>query len=118
MRFNDLFISYKIGLKNVGNNNQFTYWPLSRKVLMISSYTCVSICSILFYFVQNSFLYILSGLSIIPLIVYYIIDFRTNNIIERLEKQYIPYSKERMNMVIETLKNTILTLMILIPLIC
>ncbi len=104
MRFNDLFISYKIGLKNVGNNNQFTYWPLSRKVFMISSYTCASICSILFYFVQNSFLYILSGLSIIPLIVYSIIDFKRNNIIERLEKQYIPYSKKRMNMVIETLK--------------
>lgn len=104
MRFSDLFISYKIGLKNIKSTIPFTKLPLYRKVFMIIFLTGTIISSILLIFMQNLFSFIPAGLSLISLIVFSIIDSRKSNLNVMLENHYIPYSERRMNMIIDVLK--------------
>lgn len=104
MRFSDLFISYKIGLKDIKSTIPFTKLPLYRKVFMIIFLTGTIISSILLIFMQNLFSFIPAGLSLISLIVFSIIDSRKSNLNVMLENHYIPYSERRMNMIIDVLK--------------
>lgn len=104
MRFCDLFISYKIGLKDIRSTIPFTEFPLYRKVFLIIFLTGVIISSILFIFIQNLFSSIPMGLSLFSLVIFFIIDSQKNNMEATLEDYYIPYSEKRMNMTITVLK--------------
>lgn len=104
MRFIDLFISYKIGLKDIKSTIPFTELPLYRKIIIIIFLTGFIISGILLIFKQNIFSFIPIGLSLISLIIFAIIDSKTSNLSYMLENHYIPYSEERMGMTIEVLK--------------
>lgn len=104
MRFSNLFISYKIGLKDIKNTIPFTKLPLYRKVFMIIFLTGIIITGILLIFAQNIFLFIPVGLSLISIVIFAIIDSKKGNLSFMLENNYIPYSKKRMDMTIKVLK--------------
>lgn len=74
MRFSDLFISYKIGLKDIKSSIPFTELPLYRKIFIIIFLTGIIISGILLIFKQNIFSFIPIGLSLISLIIFAIID--------------------------------------------
>ena len=103
MRFCDLFISYKIGLKDIKSTIPFTKLPLYRKVFLIIFLIALIISGILLIFMKNLFSFIPIGLSFLPIIVFFIIDSRKNNLKTMLKKHYIPYSENRMNMTIALL---------------
>ena len=100
MRFSDLFISYKIGLKDIKSTIPFTELPLYRKIFIIIFLTGIIISGILLIFKQNIFLFIPIGL----IFIFVIIDSKKSNLSLMLENSYIPYSEKRMNMTIEVLK--------------
>ncbi len=104
MRFSDLFIDYKIGLKGIKSTIKFTKLPLYRKVFLFIFSTVVISIGILFIFNQNTCSFILMVLSLLLLIIFNIIDSREENLIVMLENNYIPYSKKRMKMTINVLK--------------
>lgn len=104
MRFSDLFISYKIGLKDIKSTIPFTKLPLYRKIFIIIFLTGITTSGILFIFFQNIFAFIPIGLSLLTLIIFAIIDSKKDNLKSMLENHYIPYSKKRMEMTIEVLK--------------
>ncbi len=104
MRFSDLFISYKIGLKDIKSSIPFTELPLYRKIFIIIFLTGIIISGILLIFKQNIFSFIPIGLSLISLIIFAMIDSKKSNLSHMLEKHYIPYSEKRMDMTIEVLK--------------
>lgn len=104
MRFSDLFISYKIGLKDIKSSIPFTELPLYRKIFIIIFLTGIIISGILLIFKQNIFSLIPIGLSLISLIIFAIIDSKKSNLSHMLKKHYIPYSEKRMDMTIEVLK--------------
>lgn len=104
MRFSDLFISYKIGLKDIKSTIPFTTLPLYRKIFIIIFLVGITISGILFIFIQNIFSFIPTGFSLIALIIFSIIDSKKDNLKDMLENHYIPYSKKRMDMTIEVLK--------------
>ena len=104
MRFSDLFISYKIGLKNIKSTIPFPELPFYRKIFIIIFLTGIIISGILLIFIQNIFSFIPMGLSLISLIIFAIIDSKKDNLSVMLENHYIPYSEKRMNMTIEVLK--------------
>lgn len=104
MRFCDLFISYKLGLKDTKSTIRFTKLPLYRKVFLVIFLTGIIISGIMLIFIHNLFAFIPAGLSFFSLIIFFIIDSQKSNTKEMLEKHYIPYSKKRMNMIIEILK--------------
>lgn len=104
MRFRDLFISYKIGLKDTKSTIPFTKLPLYRKVFLVIFLTGIIISGILLIFIQNIFSFIPMGLSLISVIIFAIIDSKKDNLSVMLENHYIPYSEKRMNMTIEVLK--------------
>lgn len=104
MRFCDLFISYKIGLKNIKSTIPFTKLPLYRKVFMIILLTSFILGGILSIFNQILASYILIGLGVLSLIVFLILDSTKRNLKVMLKEHYIPYSEERMFMTINVLK--------------
>lgn len=104
MRFSDLFISYKIGLKDIKSTIQFTKLPLYRKIFTIIFLVGIPISGILFIFIQNIFSFIPIGFILIAFIIFTIIDSKKDNLKIMLENHYIPYSKKRMDMTIEVLK--------------
>lgn len=104
MRFCDLFISYKIGLKNIKSTIPFTKLPLYRKVFMIILLTSFILGGILSIFDQILASYILIGLGVLSLIVFLILDSTKRNLKVMLKEHYIPYSEERMLMTINVLK--------------
>ena len=103
MRFCDLFISYEIGLKDIKNTIPFTKLPLYRKVFLIIFLIALIISGILLIFMKNLFSFIPIGLSFLPIIVFFIIDSRKNNLKTMLKEHYIPYAENRMNMTIALL---------------
>lgn len=105
MRFCDLFISYKIGLKNIKSTIPFTKLPLYRKIFLIILFASVITSSILLIFQQTWFSYIPIGFGILSLIVFFIIDSTKRNLEVMLKGHYIPYSEKRMLMTIIVLKN-------------
>lgn len=104
MRFCDLFISYKIGLKSIKNTIPFTKLPLYRKIAVIATFsvTIVSVLFIMFKLYIPGF--IVLGIDIICIAVFLIIDSRKNNLELMLKKYYLPYSRDRMDMVIDILE--------------
>lgn len=104
MRFSDLFISYKIGLKNIKSTIPFTKLPLYRKVFIIIFLTGAIISGILLIFMQNLFSFIPAVISLISLVVFAIIDSLKSNLDVMLKSYYLPYSKKRMDMTTEVLK--------------
>lgn len=104
MRFCDLFISYKIGLKDTKNTIPFTKLPLYRKVFLVIFLTGIIISGVLLIFVQNIFSFIPAGVSFFSLEIFFIIDSQKSNTEIMLENYYIPYSEKRMNMTIEIFK--------------
>ena len=105
MRFCDLFISYKIGLKSIKNTIPFTKLPLYRKIFVIILFASAIVSGILLIFNQTWVAYIPMVLGIISLIIFFIIDSQKRNLEEMLKQHYTPYSEKRMNMTINVLKD-------------
>lgn len=104
MRFCDIFISYKIGLKSIKSTIPFTKLPLYRKIAVIATFAIIILCVLLFMFKLYIPGFIVFGISIIFLIVFFIIDSRKNNLELMLKEHYLPYSQKRMDMVMDILK--------------
>ena len=104
MRFCDIFISYKIGLKSIKSTIPFTKLPLYRKIAVIATFAIIILCVLLFMFKLYIPGFIVFGISIIFLIVFFIIDSRKNNLELMLKEHYLPYSQKRMDMVMNILK--------------
>lgn len=105
MRFCDLFISYKIGLKSIKSTIPFTKLPLYRKIFVIILFASAIISGILLIFKQTWASYIPMALGIISLIIFFIIDSMKRNLKVMLQQHYAPYSEKRMNMTINVLKD-------------
>ena len=105
MRFCDLFISYKIGLKGIKSTIPFTKLPLYRKVFVIILFASAIFSSILLMFKQTWASYIPIILGIISMLVFFIIDSLKKNLKVMLNEHYSPYSAKRMQMTIDVLNN-------------
>lgn len=103
MRFCDIFISYKIGLKEIKNTIPFTKLPLHRKIAAIAVFATTITSAILFMIKLYIPGLIILGIGLIAIAIFIIIDSRKNNLEYMLEKLYSPYSVKRMNMVINVL---------------
>lgn len=92
MRFCDLFISYKIGLKNIKSTIPFTKLPLYRKIFVIILFASAITSGILLIFRQTWASYIPIGLGVLSLIVFFIIDSTKRNLEVMLQqrKRQIP----------------------------
>lgn len=105
MRFCDLFISYKIRLKNIKSTIPFTKLPLYRKIFVIILFVSTIISCILLIFQQTWASYIPMGLGILSLIIFFIIDSTKRNLEVMLNEHYTPYSEKRMLMTKNVLEN-------------
>lgn len=105
MRFCDLFISYKIGTKSIKSTIPFTKLPLYRKIAVITTFAIIIVSALLFMFKLFIPAFITLGIGIISLAVFIIIDSTKNNLELMLKEHYSPYSKKRMNMVLNILHN-------------
>lgn len=105
MRFCDLFISYKIGLKKIKSTIPFTKLPLYRKIFVIIIFASAITSGLLLIFRQTWFSYIPIGLGALSLIVFFIIDSTKRNLELMLKEHYTPYSKKRINMTINVLRD-------------
>lgn len=103
MRFCDLFISYKIGLKSIKSTIPFTKFPLYRKVFVIIIFAGAIISGILLIFKQTLASYIPLILGTVSMIVFFIIDSTKRNLEVMLNNHYAPYSQRRMQMIINIL---------------
>ena len=103
MRFCDLFINYKIGLKSIKSTIPFTKLPLYRKVFVIILFASAIISSILLILKQTWASYIPIILGAISMIVFFIIDSTKRNLEVMLNKHYAPYSEKRMQITIDIL---------------
>jgi hypothetical protein len=103
MRFCDLFISYKIGLKSIKSTIPFTKLPLYRKVFVIIIFASAVISGILLMFKQTLASYIPIILGAISMIVFFIINSTKRNLEVMLNNHYAPYSEKRMQMIIDIL---------------
>ena len=104
MRFCDLFISYKIGLKDIKSTIPFTKLPLYRKIAVIATFAITIISALLFMFKLFIPGFIVFGTGVISLVVFLITDSRKNKLELMLKEHYLPYSKKRMDMVINILE--------------
>ena len=104
MRFCDLFISYKIGLKKIKSTIPFTKLPLYRKIFVIIIFASAITSGLLLVFRQTWFSYIPIGLGALSLIVFFIIDSTKSNLELMLKEHYTPYSEKRIDMTINVLK--------------
>lgn len=105
MRFCDLFINYKIGLKSIKSTIPFTKLPLYRKIFVIIFFASAIISGILLMFKQTWASYIPIVIGAISLIIFLIIDSLKKNLEVMLKEHYTPYSEKRMHMTIDVLKN-------------
>lgn len=104
MRFCDLFISYKIGLKSIKNLIPFTKLPLHRKIAVIFTFVISIFASIMFMLQQLKTALFTLLLAIVLLIIFLLIDSREKNLEHMLQNHYSPYSQQRINMVINILE--------------
>ncbi len=103
MRFCDLFIEYKIGLKSIKDSIPWHELPLYRKILMTIIFIFIVI-SIIFLAFQNTYGSILSlFICFLLFIVFNIIDSSQRNLKVMLDEHYSKYSIERINMLISVL---------------
>ena len=105
MRFCDLFISYKIGLKSIKSTIPFTKLPLYRKIFVIILFANCIVSGILLFFKQIHFSFFPMTLDIILIIIFFIIDSSKKNLEVMLKKYYTPYSEKRMEIIINVLKS-------------
>ncbi len=103
MRFCDIFISYKIGLKSIKNTIPFTKLPLYRKIAVIATFAITIVSALLFMFNLCIPAFITLGIGLVCLAIFLIIDSRKNNLELMLKEHYSPYSEKRMRMVIDVL---------------
>lgn len=103
MRFCDLFISYKIGLKDIKSTIPFTKLPLYRKIFVIILFASAIISVILSIFKLTWIAYIPLALGVISFIVFLIIDSLKRNLEVMLNEHSSPYSEKRMQMTINVL---------------
>lgn len=101
MRFCEMFISYKIGLKSIKNTIPFTKLPLYRKIAAITTFALSTIALLLLIFKLYIPTFITLGICFTLLIIFLFIDSRKNNLELMLKEHYTPYSQNRMNMVID-----------------
>lgn len=103
MRFCDLFISYKIGLKGLKTTIPFTKLPLHRKVAVVLTFSLSLFSVFLLILKCNKIALVTILLAVISPIIFLIIDSRKNNLQDMLENHYSPSSHERMGMVLQVL---------------
>ena len=101
MRFCDLFISYKIGLKGIKSTIPFTKLPFYRKIAVALIFTFSLISAFLLIIKYYKIAFILMATTILLLIIFLIIDSTKRNL-EKMLKQH--YSPKRMRMVIQVLE--------------
>ena len=104
MRFHDFFISYKLGLKDIKNLIPFTKLPLYRKFAVIATFS-LSILSLIMLFIGK--LELAASIFLIAILltsIFVIINSTKKNLFEMLSKHHKPYSSERMNMILNLLK--------------
>ncbi|MDE5820493.1 MAG: hypothetical protein K2N41_01400 [Lachnospiraceae bacterium] len=104
MRFCDLFISYKAGLKGIRSMIPFVKLPLYRKIAAIVTFTFVMIIVILFMFKLHVIAFTVITIGLVLLVVFRRIDSKKNNLEIMLKEHYVPYSQKRMSMVISILE--------------
>lgn len=108
MRFCDLFIEYKIKLKEINRSNKHNNKLLPyQKITLTLFLICCIASAFLLVLLRNNLLIALVPLTIgfILLVVKYIIDSRKTNMETMLNNNCKPYSKRRMDMTIGVLKN-------------
>ena len=104
MRFCDFFISYKIGLKGIKNSIPFTQLPLYRKIAIILIFVVALSEMLLLFFNQSTLSLILLILALLFLSIFIFIDSKKGNLEHMLQKHYVPYSVERINITLEILQ--------------
>lgn len=105
MRFCDLFISYKIGLKGIKNLIPITKLPFYRKIAVILIFV-FTIFEFLFHiFHLDKIVFGIFIIEIIFLIVFTVMNSTKRNLTTMLNEHYLPYSHQRMTMIISVLKS-------------
>lgn len=104
MRFCDLFISYKIALKELKSTIPFTNLPLYRKIAVIYHFSTAILLSIFFILRLNIAVLITLLIEIILIAAFRFIDSKKGNLEIMLNDHYSPYSQKRMNMIIKILQ--------------
>ena len=104
MRFCDLFISYKIGLKGIKSTIPFTKLPFYRKIAVALLFTLSLIVAILLIIKFYKIAFTIMVAAILLLIIFLIIDSTKHNLDKMLKLHYSPYSQKRMRMVIQVLE--------------
>lgn len=105
MRFCDLFISYKIGLKGIKNLIPITKLPFYRKIAVILIFV-FTIFEFLFHiFHLDIIVFGIFIIEIIFLIVFTVMNSTKRNLTTMLNEHYLPYSHQRMTMIISVLKS-------------
>lgn len=104
MRFCDLFISYKIGLKGIKSTIPFTKLPFYRKIAVALIFTFSLISAFLLIIKYYKIAFTIMSATILLLIIFLIIDSTKRNLEKMLKQHYSPYSQKRMRMVIQVLE--------------
>lgn len=104
MRFCDLFLSYKLSLKNVKSSIPFTKLPLYRK-MFVFIFLILSVLSVIFVGLNKKMLALMFLVfNVITFLVFFVIDSTKRNLNTMLNEHYKPYSKKRMDAVLEVLR--------------
>lgn len=112
MRFNNFFMEYKLRLKEIRWNIPWSRLPFYRKVSLIAFIVVASVYMIFvlpkeqvdsMFFCVVSVIFILIFIIIIG--IFSLIDSKKRNRRKMLEEHYKPYSRARINMLVELLKN-------------
>ncbi|MCR2022096.1 hypothetical protein NSB04_20640, partial [Blautia pseudococcoides] len=103
MRFCDLFISYKIGLKGIKSTIPYTKLPLYRKIAVVLTFSLCLISLFILFLRCYIIALVVILLAIISPIIFLKIDSKTSNLEYMLKNHYSPYSYQRMRMVIHVL---------------
>ena len=104
MRFCDLFLSYKIALKEIKSTIPFTELPLYRKVFMVIFLAGILISGIFFVVGWRAAATVLLLLWALFLLGFIFVDARKKNQQKMLDEHYKPYSEKRMKMALDVLK--------------
>ena len=105
MRFCDLFISYKIGLKGIKSTIPFTKLPMYRKIAVIATFSTGIFGLIMNMINQQKIALVMIVLALLFIGIFLIIDSTKKNLKAMLQNHYKPYSQSRMNMVLNLLKS-------------
>lgn len=108
MRFSDLYVAYKIGLKENKENikESFHKLPRYRKVFVLVMFSILGIYIVLLIsqIHQKCLLYIVIGMLAI-LIIFGFVDSKKENMKKMLDEHYKPYSTKRMEMLKDILND-------------